>query len=74
MSLGEEFRSEAEAPPSGSESLKWDGVFVPVNEEAGNWMGRGGGLYKLDMELPRANLGAMLLGETCEYRCGWIIF
>lgn len=62
------------APPSGSESLKWDGVFVPVNEEEGIWIGRVGGLYKLDMELPKANLGAMFLGETCEYRCGWIIF
>lgn len=64
MSLGEEFRSEAEAPPSGSEILKWDGVFAPVNKEARNWMVRVDGLYKLDMKLPRANLEAMFLGET----------
>lgn len=74
MSLGEEFRSEAEAPPSGRAILKWDGVFAPVNEEARDWMVRVAGLYKLDMRLPRANLEAMFLGETCENRCGWIIF
>lgn len=56
VSLGEEFCSQGEVPPSSREIPKWDQGSLPGRESARNWMVRVDGVLQIGCEIAQSKV------------------